>query len=448
MTLVSPFSEIDRLQRANRRLAGEGTGAVSLVVPVLLGVFTAPFAEPILLRTLDGNAATVAVGLNATTYRLALVLAGVMLLWSYSLIIRGKDRMVLDPFPVDGASFPPVLARRLLRDSSGLALGAVALLWPVLTAGHTSAFILGASTVIGGWLVGVGVGFPLHLAAASAATSESLEAALQAIRGDNPAMQAAWIYAPGVGLLLCGISLSFATAATTAHLVTGAVPLGILAPPLIGGACYSFAARLSQKNWYLASTLVREIDSAYAATENPEEARIAYLEWTSRWAPETLRPHLLRAYRHGWRALRPWTLAPVLGGVVAGIAGWSRTPGATNDALQIAGFTVLCSAAIALRMAAQEPKVLNEAIGLRASALIASRSLAVWAWQQPAVLLPLFTIGLAHGRDSLHYVAAIEALTIIAACLSAAVSPLKSAGLLVYAPGAIALWVITVGVFP
>ena len=416
-----------------------------LFVPLLLGVITAPFAKPILLRSLEAPPQEFAEGLNATTFRLAILLAGTMLIWSYSMVIRGKDRLVLDPFPVDGADFPSVLAKRLLRQSLGLLLGAIALLTPVASAGHATAFWLAAGTLTGGWLVGIGVGFPLHLAAAKAATSESLEAVLHAIRGENPAMQAAWIYAPGVGLLLCGGGLTFATAATASALVHGSAPLGLLVPPAIGAVCFGFAGRLAHRHWYLASTLVREIDSAYAGLEDPDEAHIAYLEWSARWAPSRLRPHLLRAYRQGWRAMRPWTLAPVLGGGIAAVAGWSQAASAPNEALQISAFTILCAAAVALRMAVREPPGLNEAIGIPTSLLVSARATAVWAWQQPAVLMPLCTVALAHGAHSLQYAAALELLTVVAAILAGVLSPLRTPAVLLYAPSAIALWVLTVG---
>jgi hypothetical protein len=143
--------------------------------------------------------------------------------------------------------------------------------------------------------------------------------------------------------------------------------------------------------------------------------------------------------------MRPWTLAPVLGGGIAAVAGWSRAAAAPNEALQISAFTILCAAAVALRMAAKEPVGLNEAIGVPTTLLVGARAVAVWAWQQPAVVMPMCTVGLAHGGQSLQYAAALEALTVVAAVLAGAVSPLRKTAVLLYAPGAIALWVLTVG---
>ena len=107
-------------------------GATLLAVPWTETVFTRIF------RT-----GRVHAGLSAVGFRLAVLVAGAMCLHTYTDLVRGSDRPVLDPHPVQARALIEALAYRTAIERIYLPLIGAILLLPVGWVGHWGAFCAG-----------------------------------------------------------------------------------------------------------------------------------------------------------------------------------------------------------------------------------------------------------------------------------------------------------------
>ena len=80
-------------------------------------------------------------------------------------------------------------------------MGVAALCWPLWSAGP-EIYLTAVGLAAGGWGAGLLMGFPVHLGAVWAAESPGLAGLFNLIRGQNPQLQAALLYAPGAALAL------------------------------------------------------------------------------------------------------------------------------------------------------------------------------------------------------------------------------------------------------
>ena len=121
---------------------------------------------------------------------------------------------------------------------------------------------------LGAWLGALGVGFTVHLGAVWAAISPTLAGVLEAIRGANPRMQAAFIYAPGVALAAVGAAVGVASAGLAGAL-SGWAPgwTFLLLPPALGAAAWAASGRLADGYYVRATALLSEIDAQWAGAE-------------------------------------------------------------------------------------------------------------------------------------------------------------------------------------
>lgn len=428
-----------------------GLGAAG---PLLKPVFMAWLAEPAggSLLELAADSTRVSDGVAGLGLRLGMLLAGVMSLVTYTALVRGPERAILDPFPAQPRALVHYLALRCAWERVSLPVGAAAMLLPVLFAGHPLAWALGSLVAAGGWLVGLLAGFTVHLGSVWAAESPALAGILNLLRGQNPKLQAALIYGPGVALAV-GTAAVF-LASEGVRLVLAGQPVGVvglLAPVGIGLVSFLPAGALAERYHFRTTLLLAEVDGAYAqAEQDPEQARRVYLDWIVRLFPAG--PHgafhleLLKELRHGWRGLRSWiTGAWGLGGLAA-LAGWSSDPQASARALVIGAACLLAIASVGVRIGSRDPLWLDQALPQRPRIRLSARAVAIFGWLQPIVLLPFLSLALRQSlSQALVTAGSLELAALLLAAISACFSALRGRGWAPYLLSGLALWAVLVG---
>ena len=441
---TNPYRRMEAIQNRNRRAVSPWGPTLRLLGPLALGLAAAPLARPVLLWFLDAGDNTFLSGLGGITLRLALVLCGLGLLASHDLAIRGPDRRVLDPHPIQPAHLLPVLRDRLLHEKLGTTLGFCGLLTPLLLA-HPAAFLLASLVLFQGWLCGIGLGFVSQLAAVWATRSPHLEAVFEVLRGANPRMQAALIYAPGLAIGLAGGVLYLATWGLQAVLEGGGLGLpALMAPLALMVAAWVVSPPLAQHQWYPATMIVQEVDAAWEHLQDPEEARRVYLDWAVRWFPGGVQPHLLRSLRQAWRDLRPWGIGAWGIGVLALIAGWTEAPSAPQRVLILTALGVVTLAGLAIRMAERDPPWLGRALPMPIWPVVLARGVTVLGYLQGAIIPGLAAVLVRHPEAFPWLALRLEAVALLGATMAAALSPLRRRAWWLYAPGAMLVWTLTI----
>ena len=258
--MSNPYRSVHARQRQR---AG---GGLSWVLPLLAAALATPLAKPVLLAFLE--AGVVPVGMQGISLRLGALVAGAMALHTYTALVRGPDRAVLDPHPVQPRLLLSALALRTARERVYLPMMGAILLLPVGLEGHWLAWVLGSVVVLGAWLCALGVGFAVHLGGVWAAMSPELAGVMNLVRGSNPRMQAALIYAPGVALAVVGVAVGMAASGASGVLSGWSPGYAFLAiPPVVGLLGWLVALPLAEA-WYVRTTaLLSEIDAQWADLE-------------------------------------------------------------------------------------------------------------------------------------------------------------------------------------
>jgi hypothetical protein len=389
-----------------------------LVEPVLLAVDTWKEASGLYLR-------------------LAWLCCAAMSLRTYSILVRSPERAVLDVHPVEPRPLVRYLAARSAWEGLPFLAGCVVLTWPVWAAGHSDIAGAGAGTIVIGWAAGLFLGFPVHLASVWVAESPRLAGLLEAIRGDNPRLQAALIYAPGAVLALGG-TVTWLGAQGVAACVLGGPGAALVLVPLASFVLAWGVTPLLAQQWYLrTSLLLAEIDARYAGLEDSEDARWVYLQWMLRWLPPRARPTVLRELRHGWRGHRGWiTGAWAMGGLAA--LGALGEQGTADRALVLASAGAVLVGAVGLRLAEGNPSWLEGWLDLPRRTVFLARGWVLVCWLQALVWPPVLALGFAQGWEVAWPLGvALEALVIVLAALGAGCG---STGWVCYAPLALVAW--------
>ncbi len=428
--------------QARRRAVVEGplrrVGGLAALATV---AGAAPVVEPVFFAFL-GRPGALAAGVAGIGFRLGLVCCGAMALATYTALVRSPERSVLDPHPVEPARLLRYLLLRTGLERAGWVAAAALFLLPLVLAGEWLAWALATAVAAGGWAVGLLAGFSVHLASIWVAESPSLSGVLELIRGQNPRLQAALIYAPGAALALGGTAV-WAASLGAAGVLSGQplLGLGLLAPLVVGLAAWSFAPSLGRAWYHRATTLLAEIDAAYEGQEDPEEARAVYLEWAVRGLSQPLRLRVVRELRAGWRAHRSWLMATWGLGLVGAVAAWSKDPGAGPQAAAIAGAGMVLVAAVAFRLHGASPAWLDAWLGLTARDMRLARGLAVWGWLQGLVLLPVLALAIRQGLPAAgHLGLGLEGVSVALAVVATTTSGWRRWGWAVYLPVAVAIW--------
>jgi len=315
--------------------------------------------------------------------------------------------------------------------------GCVVLTWPVWAAGHPGLARAGALTIATGWAAGLFLGFPVHLGSVWVAESPRLAGLLEAIRGDNPRLQAALIYAPGAVLALGGTVTWLGAQGAAGWVLGGAGGALLLVPVASFVLAWGVTPLLAQK-WYLrTSLLLAEIDARYAGLEDREEARWVYLQWMLRWMPVGARPTILRELRQGWRDHRGWITGTwALGGLAA--LGALGEQGTADRALVMASAGAVLAGAVGLRLEMGNPDWLESWLDVPRRRVLLARGWVLACWLQALVWPPVLALGLAQGWGVAWTVGtALEALVVVLAALGAVCG---TTGWVSYAPLALVVW--------
>lgn len=387
-------------------------------LPVLASVAAAPLAEPVLLGFLErGGGAGHAwiAGLEAVTVRLGALMAAAMAMHTYTDLVRSPDRPVLDAHPVEPRALLRAIALRTARQRSYLPVAGAILLFPVLRSAGWVPWLGSVGVVIGAWLAALGVGFAVHLGAVWAGLSPVLARLLDALRGDNPRMQAALIYAPGAALLLVAISVVFSSAGLSYALSGRMDGWAFLAiPPALGLAGWFVAGPLAERYYVRATALLTEVDGLVSGVSSAEEDRLVYLEWLARGRPE-----LLRQLRQGWRSYRTRALGGWGLGLLGVLGAWSAEPGLTGRMLTVVGGCVLFFALLPPQLAGGDPKWLDDALGTKPTQVDWARFLVAFLYAQGAVIPPLAAGLVRHGTAIVPPLLMVEVVGALAIFASA-----------------------------
>lgn len=439
--MPNPYREVHR--RLRQRQGARGFG----LLPIAAAAAATPLATPVLLGFLD-TAGLVPAGVEAITVRLGALIAAAMALHTYSDLIRGPDRPVLDPHPVLARPLLTAVALRTARQRAYLPVMGAVLLSPMITAGPNGPMVwAGACAVLlGAWLCALGVGFAVHLGAVWSALSPQVSVFLELLRGANPRMQAALIYSPGAALAIVGIAVYLASAGLSGAMQGWLPGLGLLAvPPAIGVVGLVAASRLAERYYVRTTTILSEIDAEWAGQDEAEEAGRVYLDWLAEGRPE-----LLRALRQGWRTRRLWALGAWGVGAVTAFAGWSDDPAAAGQVMLFAGGGALLIAALPTQLAAGDPPWLDAALNVNPRRVLAARAAAALLYAQGVVIPPVLALLVRQGAaQAAQSAAVLEAAALAGALLAAAVAArLRARGVWVYGPAAMLIWAAILGVMP
>jgi hypothetical protein len=308
-------------------------------------------------------------------------------------------------------------------------------LWP-----RVDALLLGLLVAVGGWIAGIGAGLGVNLAAPGLAANPALAGVFDTIRGPNPRIQAALLYAPGVALALSG-SATLAASWGATRVLEGdpAGWLGLGAPLLVAGAGWAMAVRAAPSTAGIGAVL-GEIEGAWAQAASAEDARAVYLEWAVRFAPARLRLGLRKDLRHLWRAHRGWVGASWGFGLLAALAGWSASPAAPDETVRVGAAALGVFGLVGVRMGAADPRWLDEALPLPGR--LPARALALVGAMQVVVLCGALALSVRHGLGPAALAAArLELFAVLLAGVAAwAGDALRERGGLVYLPVALLAW--------
>lgn len=405
-------------------------GLVSALLPVLALAAAGPLIEPVFMGFVaEGR---IAEGSAALGLRVGGALCGAMVLATYTALVRGPERAILDPHPSDPARLLNYLLLRTGVETLPWLLGGIALLTPLALAGEYGAWGTTSAMVAGGWWLGLLGGFPVHLGSVWAAESPALSGVLELIRGQNPRLQAALIYGPGV-------AFAYGMAALAAAAYGGP----FLLVPLFAGLLAWLPAPALARGFHVRTTLVlHEVDAAYAFEDEAEEARVVYMEWLVRWLPKGWRLAALKELRHGWRGLRSWLTGAWGLGLLVLLAAWSEEVSALPRSLLVAGAALAVLAVVGLRLAATDPAWLRLSLPMRG--LSEARAVVVFAWLQPAILPAFLALLVRQGSVAFKLLAVLEVEALVLAAASALFSRWNMKGLAPYAVTAVVVWVLGV----
>jgi hypothetical protein len=432
--VVNPYIRVHRQIRRNRGWRPSG------LFVVLGAALSMALAGDKLLWFLPQTGplpptADLATGLSAVALRIAALVASAVLLHSYTDLVRGPDRAVLDVHPVRPVALVTAIAWRCAVSRFYLVIVGAVMLAPVAWRGNVPAFLGGLALVFSAWLGALGVGFAVHLGGVWAASSPKMATLLNAIRGDNPPMQAALIYAPGVGLAIVGGGLVFASIGLEAAMRGWSWGWTWLAiPPVIGAAAWSQVPRLAAKHYVRASLILAEVEGQWASRDQPIESHHVYMERLGQG-----RPDVLRALRQGWRNLRLFGTSAWVIGCICALMVWTDT--ALDRWLWLSGAGVLFIATIGARLAEGDPEWLNQSLGVKSSQVGRARMLVAWVYAQ-GVAIPMCAVALiSHGTAAGPAVLSLCGLTIIGAALAALTGiQWRERALWAYGPTGLVLW--------
>ena len=448
---ADPYIRAWRTER-RRRLVSEGwVGIVrGALLPALAAVVLVPLVRRTFLAFLDGPRDLYGSGLTEVVFRADLVLLSLVVLDLYERIVRGRDRQVLEIWPVEPSGVVRAAVLASAVDRAPLLLGFAVVLSPLLSEAGPVVFAATVGSLVATFALASTAGSVGHLLAVHVARTERLGKLLDLVRGNTPRAQAAFIYAPGTVLFAVGGLLRISAMGvgwSVDRPAAGAVAVGL--PVVAALAAWPAVAPLARSAWFHASSVLTEIDARYATHEDPEEARRVYLEWLFRGLPAGLRVYAVDDLRHGWRARRTLVAVGGLLGLVALAAAWTADPSGPWRAAVVSVFAGFAVAANGVLMDVDEPELLRVWLPRHALRSALARSMVLCAWGLPATLMGAAASAARHGVGGGSLVLAAGASAVVAGSwLAVACGRLRERGMAVYAPlGSVlgGLWIVAAG---
>jgi len=431
-----------RRRRANRAARAGWLGRLQTwIVPLVAIATVVPLFEQVFLSFLALPIAQWGEGVGAVTLRAGVAVLAMLSLDVYTAVVRGPDRAVLTMLPIDAVEVVRYSVIRVAVERWWLLPAVAALLGPIAWAGAVDLWLLAILSVFGSWMMGLCVSAAVHLLAIEVAESPSWEGVLDRIRGQNPRPQAAFLYAPGVVLLGCGMLVGQASFAVPKVATGDLLSVVWLVLPLgISALAWSRLPRLAPGSWFKGSAVLAEIDARYAALADREEGLRVYLDWVVRFLPADMARFVLKDMRHGWRARRGLISGAWFFGLASFAAGWTEGPlGVERAALVTIGGVWMC-AAVGVLLEQDEPAFLRAWLPPGGVPRWTARALVLILWVQPCVWLGALSVGLRQGGEAglvvFGFGVGCAGLAIPTAILC---SRLGQRGLTVYAPTAVIL---------
>ncbi len=446
----NPYRRAWKRRAHNRRgVEGWATTIAGISLPLVAAALLMPLLQPVFLPWLSSPQEAWAAGMSGVTLRVALLVLAVLSLDVYSALVRADDRAVLAVLPVDAGVVARVEVTRVAARRWWLLPFAGIVLAPVALAGAWSLYLGGLWVVFGAVAVGLWLSSWIHLQAIIAAESEGWAPLLDAIRGVNHRPQAAFLYAPGLILLVSGALVQLACvgleAAHNGGLWGWAGPLPMLVLAFFG---WRGTPDLARSAWFRGSLVLAEIDARYAALQDPEEGRRVYLDWSVRFLPSTMGRWAMKDLRHGWRARRSWITGAWLVALGAFAAGWTAADWGPARAMDVSLAGAWLCASIGVWMELDEPDFLRVWLPQGGAGRHLARVWVLFLWVQPPAWFAATSVAMRRGlADGGLVLAVCLGSAFAAACLSWLCGRLGGRGLAAYAPLAAilaattALWV-------
>ncbi|MCB9672737.1 MAG: hypothetical protein H6736_13270 [Alphaproteobacteria bacterium] len=421
--------------RTRNRLRADGP------VPTLLSwlgtiaalALAAPIVDEMFMGWLAGPPAAHHDAILALLLRSGIVITGWVALDTYTALIRDGDREILALWPIDPARTVRFELLRLAVSHLWLVVAVGVLFLPLLALGPLLWALAVVHTLVTGVLA-LSLSAAVVLLAVDASDSPTWRPLLDLVRGQNHPAQAAFIYAPALVLVIGGAT-SFAAATGVTRTLEGQ-PLGVLLlalPLVLAAAVATRVPGLARRNWFRAGHVMAEVDARYALIEDQEERLGVYLDWTARFLPPRVAVYALRDLRHGWRQRRTWVTGAWLVGLAALVASWSSDPVATGRTALVVAAGSWWLAAVALRLAHDEPEFLQAWLPPDVREQAVARVYVVGLWLAPVVGLGALGTLFWKGVAGFAVVVGVGLVSSGVAAL-AAVLLARRGGLVVYGP--------------
>lgn len=439
---LNPYRLADTRQRSARLRAEGLAGRLGPLLPMFSAGVAIWLARDVYATVLGAGPNLDPRGYATLMSRVGICTAAALSLSAYDAVIRGPDRGVVDHHPLLGEAWLRSVLLRLVRERlPWLAAGWIALV-PLLP--HVQAFLLGGVAVAGAWAAGIGVGIGVNVAAPGVGANPKYAPIFDALRGANPRLHAALLYAPGVALAGSGLA-TLAGTWGAARLIEGGWDgaLGLACAPVASFAGWRLALRHTRS---LAGTtaILGEIDAAWAAVDTVNEARTVYLEWTVRLVPDALRLALRKELRHLSRGHRAWVTGSWGIGLLVAVAAWTSAHTGAARYGMVGGAGIVAVAYAGVRLGAGDPDWLRLTLPVQFGRT--ARWLALILALQPVILPGAVTLGLRQGAAFVLPLCQLEGLAVgLALAGVLAGRALRHRGALLYAPVAVVAWAGVVG---
>lgn len=385
--------------------------------------------KPIFLELWQSNLAE---SIESLLFRLAALITSAMALHTYSSVVRSPEHEIISIHPILGQRFLWHVLEETIRTTWIWWVGGAVFLYPLVELGEYTAYVLSVLLLLGSWVGGIGAGYCINLGAIWVARSNRAHVLLDMVRGQNPREQAAFIYAPGVALVVVGLTLALAAGGLRAAL-SGLYMWGILIglPYVMGLAGFGIALRLVQEELLRVGSILVDIDAHWQGIEEGEDPNAVYLDWLAAGRPE-----LLRALRAGWREYR---LYPILSWCAGGLGGLLLWTGRVSEGLWLAGFAMVGLGSLGWQLQRADPNWLGLALGVDARSVAWARFQLVLLYGA-GIWLPM--IGLGSITQGAGFILAGSSLGLLLLSL-AAISALFSQKLAHYLPIAFLIWALS-----